>query len=341
MRRLLPFVTLALLAVFAFGIDWSQAWNAVVRADPVFLAVATIANLLSIGVKGIRWWLFLESIGVRGVGRAVRATLAGAALNNVVIANGGDAARVAGMARRGNVSSAAVLATLAVDRFCDLITYAVLFAVAALVLPLPQELAAWRVPGFVTLGVLATMAGLVVWRRSPSGDGRGIDASEARQDIAVSGFRGYLQRLIATSASVVTGPRIALAIVLSFAAWGGQWATFHYAARATAFPMSVGQSLLALLVVNASFAIRLTPGNVGVFQLLYALAAASAGLDKDRAVAVAFLVQLIQFVPITIIGLLFAPSLAKPGQRALVPIAAATAQPEPTLGVQRDRGGNA
>ena len=65
----------------------------------------------------------------------------------------------------------------------------------------------------------------------------------------------------------------------------------------------------ALLVVNASFAVRLTPGNVGVFQLLYALAATSTGLDKDSAVAVAFLISLIQYIPVTLIGLLLARSL--------------------------------
>ena len=68
--------------------------------------------------------------------------------------------------------------------------------------------------------------------------------------------------------------------------------------------------MLALLAVNASFLVRLTPGNVGVFQLLYALAATSTGLDKDSAVAVAFLIQLIQYIPVTIVGLLLAPSLA-------------------------------
>ena len=70
--------------------------------------------------------------------------------------------------------------------------------------------------------------------------------------------------------------------------------------------------------MNASFLIRLTPGNVGVFQLLYTLAATSAGLDRDDAVAVAFLVQVIQYIPVTVIGLLLAPSLVR-GPAAVSP----------------------
>lgn len=315
LRLLLPVVTLGLLAIFARSVDWGRAWSAVAHANPALLGVATLANLASIAVKGVRWWLFLDAAGVPGMGQAVRATLAGAALNNVLIANGGDAARVAAMARRGNVSSAAVLATLVVDRFCDLVTYGVLFAGAAFALPLPPELARWRVPGLAALGALATVAAVLVWR-SPPADASLTQHASTQPRTTLSRIRRYWRRLVETSASVATGPRIAIAIAISFAAWAGQWATFHYAAHAAAFPMTASDSLLALLVVNASFVVRLTPGNVGVFQLLYALAAASAGLDKTSAVAVAFLIQLIQYVPITVLGLLLAPSLVKRGQRS-------------------------
>ena len=42
---------------------------------------------------------------------------------------------------------------------------------------------------------------------------------------------------------------------------------------------------------------------------LYALAATAAGLDRDGAVAVAFLISLIQYIPVTSIGLALASSL--------------------------------
>jgi len=307
-----------------------------VRADPALLALAIIANLASLVVKGIRWSLFLRPAGVDGLGQVVRTTFAGAALNNVLVANGGDAARVAAMARRGNVSSAAILATLAVDRFCDLVTYAALFVGAAIAVPLPPDLARWRLPGFAALGVLGGIAAALAWvgsRRDRTdnkltADGGGVIARVGR----------YWHHLVTTSAAVVTGPRMVAAIGLSFAAWAGQWATFHYAAYATAFGTTASGSLIALLVVNASFLVRLTPGNVGVFQLLYALAAASDGVEKNNAVAVAFLIQLIQYVPVTVIGLLFAPSLVKSRPRsAFAPaVAPVGVQSDQTVGASGD-----
>jgi uncharacterized protein (TIRG00374 family) len=302
----LAVVTVGLLALFARGVDWHRAWRAATAARPGILSIAVAANLASLVVKGVRWSLFLEATGVTGTAAIIRATFAGAALNNVLVANGGDAARVAALARRTSTSSAAVLATLVVDRTCDLIAYIVLFVVAAFGLPVPAALEQWRVSGAVALiGVLVILS-LIAWRANQS-----AAQQTGGEPGKGSAMRAYWNQLAATTGAVSTRSRLGFAVVLSFIAWAGQWATFHYSAVAAGFGSSESTSLLALLLVNASFLIRLTPGNVGVFQLLYTLAATSAGLDRDAAVAVAFLIQVIQYIPVTVIGLLLAPSLVR------------------------------
>lgn len=302
-------MTVALLVIAARGVDWHETWAAIRDSSPALLAIAAAANVLTLLFKAVRWWLFLSATGVESLGLVVRATLAGAALNSVLVANGGDAARVAGISRRTGVSSAAILATLAVDRACDLITYVLLFAIAALVLPLPPELARWRGPGALVLLALVVIIALIVWRGRHHGQTSAAEVADSAS--LFDRARAYVRRLMATTASVTTVRRMIPALGLSLLGWAGQWATFHYAARAAALPISPSESLLALLAVNASFLIRLTPGNVGVFQLLYALVAESAGLDRDRALAVAFLINAIQYIPVVVIGLPFAPSLAR------------------------------
>jgi len=108
--------TVLLLALFARKVDWAHAWSAITHADPVLLGVATIANLGTLVVKGLRWSLFLDAVGIHGTAQTLRTTFAGHALNNVLVANGGDAVRVAATARNSKVSSATVLATLAIDK---------------------------------------------------------------------------------------------------------------------------------------------------------------------------------------------------------------------------------
>jgi uncharacterized membrane protein YbhN (UPF0104 family) len=71
--------------------------------------------------------------------------------------------------------------------------------------------------------------------------------------------------------------------------------------------LSLVGTVAAILAVNLGFALRATPGNVGVFQAAYALTAAAFGMDKDQAIAVAFLIQTQQILPITLIGAALAP----------------------------------
>ncbi|HUQ84124.1 MAG TPA: lysylphosphatidylglycerol synthase transmembrane domain-containing protein, partial [Gemmatimonadaceae bacterium] len=195
--------TIVLLVAVARRVEWNQTWSAIRETSPGLMGVAVIANLLTLAFKSVRWWLFLAAAGVDSLSLVARATFAGAALNNVVIANGGDAARVAAISRRAGVSSATVLATLAVDRACDLITYVLLFAGSALALPLPGELARWHLPAIIAFVVLAAVGGLLVTRgasRIPVGETH-VGADDTTLLGRVS---AYARRMVATMTSVAT-----------------------------------------------------------------------------------------------------------------------------------------
>ena len=69
---------------------------------------------------------------------AIKATFAGAGLNNILVANGGEAARVVFVARAAHVQSAKVLATLALERMFEFIGYIVLLALSVSFLELPH-----------------------------------------------------------------------------------------------------------------------------------------------------------------------------------------------------------
>ena len=106
---------LAMLALFATRVNWHDTWQAVRRASLPLLLLAALLNIAAGVLKGIRWWVFLRPIGVASLLLALRATFAGAGLNNVLIANGGEAARVLFVARSAHVDGARVVATLAIE----------------------------------------------------------------------------------------------------------------------------------------------------------------------------------------------------------------------------------
>jgi uncharacterized protein (TIRG00374 family) len=261
-----------------------------------------VINLSSIVVKAVRWWVFLRQVGVRSLPLAMRATFAGAGLNNVLVANGGEAARVVFVARSAHIQSATVLATLALERLFELVGYIVLLSLAVTFLQVPPSLSnakPFAMGALVLMGVLLTwllkrpdVVELVAGPKPPTWQGR---------------LKAYGSRFVNTIGFVSSGPRFIVALLLSVGAWALQVTTYEMTARAAHLPMSTVATVAALLAVNLGFALRLTPGNVGIFQLAYAATAVAFGYDKDHATAVAFVIQAQQILPVTLLGVALAP----------------------------------
>jgi uncharacterized protein (TIRG00374 family) len=321
-RPLVTAAVIAMIVVFARRIDWSETWAAIRAADVGLLLLATVVNLGSAATKAVRWWIFLRAAGARSLGLALRATFAGLGLNNVLIASGGDAARVIFVARTAHLPSATVLATVALERLFELVGYVVLLSLSVILLELPPTLERTRP---FAVAALVAIAGLLVYLvRRPA-----VTAELAAELAAPppSGFlrraRTYGSRFLTTLGGVSTGPRFAAALALSVAGWMLQVATYQLTARAAHFPIPLVATISAILAVNIGFALRATPGNVGLFQFMYAATAAGFGLDEERAVAVALLIQTQQILPITALGVALAPQFVLKrgqGRRAADPV---------------------
>ncbi|MEO6526217.1 MAG: lysylphosphatidylglycerol synthase transmembrane domain-containing protein [Gemmatimonadaceae bacterium] len=293
---------LVMLVLFARRVNWHDTWHTMRTASLPLLAAAAALNLASIVVKAIRWWVFLRPIGARSFPLALRATIAGAGLNNVLVANGGEAARVVFVSRAAHVPSATVLATLALERLFELVGYVVLLSLAATLLQLPPSIE--RVRPFAIVA-LVLMVALLVWLlRRP----HVVESVLAPTPATWRGrAKAYGARFVQTIGAVSSGPRFISALLLSVAAWALQVATYQLTADAAGLPMTTVATVAALLAVNLGFALRATPGNVGLFQAAYAATAVAFGMNENQAIAVAFLIQAQQILPVTLIGIALAP----------------------------------
>src|SRR5215831_9174710 len=160
LRVVLSVAIIAGLVLFARKVNWSATWDRIIEANLTILAAAAVVNLLSLALKGVRWWIFLRPAGVPSLWLAIRATFAGAGLNNILVANGGEAARVVFVARAAHVQSAKILASLALERLFELVGYVVLLSLAATFLQLPHSLE--RVKPFA-IAILVGMVALLIW----------------------------------------------------------------------------------------------------------------------------------------------------------------------------------
>jgi glycosyltransferase 2 family protein len=297
-------VTIAIvigLIMFGRTVDWHDTWAAIRQSNWWLLALAALINLLSLAVKGVRWWLFLRPVGAPSLGLAMRATFAGAGLNNVLVANGGEAARVIFVARATHLPSAKVLATLLIERMFEAVGYIVMLAMAVSFLRLPPSIS--RLRPFAWLGLLA-IAVVFTWLiRRP----QDIEVAFTPATNWWARTRQYGMRLLQTLGSVSTASRFSAAMGLSVLVWALQVATYHLTAMAAGFRLPLVGTIACIIAVNIGFAVRATPGNVGLFQMVYAVTSQAFGMDRDAAIAVGFLIQTQQILPVTALGVALAP----------------------------------
>ena len=311
-RLVLSVAIIAALVLFARKVNWATTWKSIEEANLTILLLAAVVNIVSLALKAVRWWIFLRPVGVPSLFMALKATFAGAGLNNILVANGGEAARVVFVSRAAHVQSAKVLATLALERLFELIGYVVLLALSVSFLELPPSLSRTRpIAWLLLVGIVALMIFLV---KRP-------ERAEPLAATTVLGWRAkvavYLKHLMHTIGGISTGPRFVWALALSVGIWALQVWTYALTARAADFNLSLVGTVSAILAVNLGFAVRATPGNVGVFQAMYAATAAGFGMDSDKAIAVAFLIQTQQIIPVTLIGVALAPEFIFKRKKAI------------------------
>ena len=297
---------LIFLILFARTIDWHAAWNSMRHASLPLLAAAIGVNILSVLIKGVRWWLFLRPIGIKSLPLAIRATIAGAGLNNVLVANGGDAARVVFVSRVSGVSSSTVLASLALEKLFDPIGFVILVVFGVLAFSLPPQFERWKVPAELTLVAIVLLLVFFVYATRHIKPEH-VPERRAKPRTWWGKVRAYLTSFGQTAGRLATGPRFLAAMALSLLAWACQLWTFHLAAAAAHVPIPLAGSLACLLGINVGLIIRATPGNVGFFQFVYALTAGQFGVPRDDAIAVSLLIQSIQILPLTLLGIALAP----------------------------------
>ena len=290
------------IVLFARTVDWERAWQAIQGTSPGLLTLAALTNIASVALKGMRWHVFLRPIGVNSLPLTLRATFAGAALNHLLVANSGEAARVVFLARASGVSSARVLATAALERVFEILGFFALLALSIWLLQLPPELSRLRPIAIVAVVALVMLlAFLMRYEARPH--------SEPGAATVGSRVRQFLRGFLLTLPGISSGPRYAAAMALTVAVWALQLASYHYTALAAHFPLPLSGSIAALLAANVGFALRLTPGNVGVFQVVYAMTAVAFGMNKDAATAVALLLQTQQMLPVILLGIVATPSI--------------------------------
>jgi glycosyltransferase 2 family protein len=305
-------VSLVLLYVATRGVAWEDVRTAVrhARVGPLAAAVLALAGVY--GVQGARWRWIARRQARASTAAFVGLVVAGVGANNVLPGRVGDLLRAHWLSRRTGTPRSRTLATVVVDRACDVFVLLALLIATYPFTPRRTWIDRVYVASLVVTALIA--AGLVATRlyvAHRERDGRTLPLS-----IRLSWPGRQLSGLIRGTAAVVGPSDLAIAVALSAAAWVLWAAGLWLVADALGIDLALWQAAFMAGLVNLGTAVPSSPGFVGTYQWLCVSGLGLFDVGASQAFAFSLVLQAAWFVPTTAAGVPFAVRLSMERRRA-------------------------
>ena len=285
---------LVLLAVAVQQVELDQVWAGLTQAEPLWVALAFLAVLLTTVAKISRWrWLFPATYrpDLFPLGRAL---LVGQLFNALFPARVGDIVRAQMIGSEGRTSKATALGTVAAEKAFDVLFLLICGGLAAVFVPLPPwldvSLLGMTVGGilFLLLVLAWPEQRILAWverwgQRLPWEIGERLGAA--------------LQRVLMGLAALRELRMAAVACVWSAAIWTLAAGTNYLLFHAFDLRLSVEAALLLLVLLHLGVAPPSSPGRLGVFHALTVLGLAALGVNRSSGLAYATVLHLIVYLP--------------------------------------------
>jgi uncharacterized protein (TIRG00374 family) len=277
-------ISVVALVLAVRGVDLGRTADVLRTAAPGWIALMLAFSVGDLVLRGLRWQRLLAPIRVVPYPRMLGYMLVGYLANNVLPARLGELVRSHYLGDREGISRTTALGTVVVERVIDTTAVVLIAAAAILVLHVRGVVATVVLVGLAISAALVVGLALgIVAHRLPFAD-RVIERVERWPTVVDVGRR--LQGGLAVAAQPRT---VAVAVVLTVAAWSMSVLAFAAAGQAVGLVLTIGEAAFIAAGVALATAIPSAPGYLGTFELAAVGLAQTFGMPAGPAFALALL----------------------------------------------------
>jgi uncharacterized protein (TIRG00374 family) len=291
-----------LLGVAVRGVSLEEVLEQLRQVRPLWLLPVLASIFVRFWLTAIRWQLLLRPVKWIGTHRLFAITMIGFMANNVLPARLGEFVRAYALGRTEALPPSLPFATIVIERIFDGFTL-LLFLLGGLAFLRPGPTLLWAA-GLTCALYVAVLAGLVVLRT-----GRGANVLTAALDRLPTRLAGTARRLLDSfraGLDVLGDGRALLATAaLSVLIWLVNAAGVEAMFYAFGLDLPVYASFLLLGTIAVALVLPSAPGYVGPFQVGTVEGLALVGVPRDTALSLSIVYHLVNYIPITLVGLAY------------------------------------
>jgi uncharacterized protein (TIRG00374 family) len=310
----LSFLAILILWYFGSSLDWAEVWKSLGRANALQLGVATLIICFGYLLRAFRWRTRLAPITPSNLRDLFATTTIGFAAV-FLFGRAGEVVRPLWLPLRDpKVRPSAALVTIGIERICDLLAIALLFALNLLWFRAPAgreaEFVLVNRAGIIMLaGTFGAVVALFIFQYF-------ADPIIGWFERRLTGIKFIPQRLtklflsllknLATSLQIFRDPReLALTIFWTATLWFAISLPTWLVINAFGLPFSFSDSLFVMGWAVVGSLVPTPGGAAGAFHATTAAALVFMGVNRSDAAAVAIVMHLVYFAPALIFGVYY------------------------------------
>ena len=285
-------------------VDLRNVGASILSADIKYATLGLISVGVNLSAKIQRWRVLLGEARIKvSTSKLSFSFIFAQLLNAFLPARIGEISRVVVIGRDG-VGYAFVLGTIAIEKFLDMIAYAVLFLSILFFLPLPDWLGNSGY-AFILLTILVSLSVfLVITQRSRVISF--LDWFTSRVHFPDQWQTAITKNLGEGLASLEVFQGRKNVFMLAFWSaiiWGTAISTNYLILLALQINLPLEAALLILIVLQAGISIPALPGKIGTFEYACILSLQVFGIGSPSSLSYGILLHAVVYVPIIILGL--------------------------------------
>ncbi len=303
-------LSLIFLYLAVHNVEWGKFIESMKTINPTLIAMVMLVVLSTLLMRGFRWYYFLKPIRRCNPITLFWSTTIGFAVNNLLPARLGEAARAYSAHKRQDIPFGSALGSIVVERLYDTFTALFLFVLSLIFFEYDNFKEVFRVSqgrvAFMcgTLGV-ALLAGVMLLKWKPELFIKILRLftqamPERLEEKLIGFFRSFVRGLTQT-----TEPAgIFWILTISVTIWIVSGFSVYLNVLAFGISLSIKAVVILMMAIIIAVAVPAAPGYVGVYHYLAQQAlVAYVGMDQAQAFSIAVVIHASNYIPQTLVGL--------------------------------------
>lgn len=299
-------VSVILLAYVFSQTEPARLWDSLSRAQYGYLLPALALYFAGVGVRALRWHFLLRAIKAIPSRTLFATVVIGYMANDILPMRMGEIVRAYVLGAQENVSKAATLVTIVVERIFDGLTMLTFFVAGSFLVNFGD--AEWntrlRIVGAIFIGAILALAVLAGMPRR----------AERLAEFFLRHIPGetlqtrarQLTRALLDGLGVLRSPADSFAVyALSVLAWLLETGMYLVIAWGFGIALPFAVFLIACAFANLVTIAPSTPGYVGVFDAPIIFVLTAFGIDQSLAASYTLVLHAALFLPVTLLGFFY------------------------------------